>query len=160
MEKGTDGKNFKVIATVPGAGNSFIPLSYSAVDNAPYKGNNYYRLRQTDYDGTETVSSVMTIKLSEENTHSDNGFVKATVFPNPMTGSSFYLKVENEENEKQVLVILYNQIGQEVYSKVIIIAENGSTITAMDTREKLQKGLYIITGSSDQHLFTKKLIVK
>jgi len=159
-EKSIDGKNFEVIATVPGAGNSFIPLSYSAIDNAPYKGNNYYRLRQTDYDGTETVSSVITINLSEENTHSDNGFVKAIVFPNPINGSSFYLRVENEGNEKQVLVIVYNQMRQEVYSKVIIIAENGSTITAIDIREKLQKGLYIITGCSDQHLFTKKIIVK
>ena len=51
-------------------------------------------------------------------------------------------------------------MGQEVYSKVIIIAERGNTVTTVDTQGKLDPGVYFVTGSSDHRLFTKKLIVK
>jgi hypothetical protein len=48
-----DGWNFEEVTRVPGAGNSTSPIPYWTRDAKPYDGLNYYRLRQTDIDGTQ-----------------------------------------------------------------------------------------------------------
>lgn len=61
VERSVDGKDFQEIGQVKGAGTSFIPQSYELVDPNPYQGINYYRLRQVDYDGTTTVSKMVSV---------------------------------------------------------------------------------------------------
>ena len=50
IERSTDGANYTPIGSVPAAGNSSMPLSYSFLDPAPVTGNNYYRLKEIDED--------------------------------------------------------------------------------------------------------------
>ena len=57
-----DAKNFEPIGNVEGAGNSSKQLSYTFVDNNPYQGISYYRLKQTDYDGKYAFSDIIIIK--------------------------------------------------------------------------------------------------
>jgi hypothetical protein len=61
VERGRDGLAFTPLLMVPGAGNSLQVLHYSDVDPLPLPGLNYYRLRQTDLDGTSTVSDVVSV---------------------------------------------------------------------------------------------------
>lgn len=51
IEHSTNSRDFKLIGKVQGQGNSFEPLSYQFIDKRPSIGNNYYRLKQVDYDG-------------------------------------------------------------------------------------------------------------
>jgi hypothetical protein len=51
IEKSLDGINFTELGTVLGAGNSNITNKYSLMDDAPQQGNNYYRLKQFDFNG-------------------------------------------------------------------------------------------------------------
>ena len=37
---------------IEGAGNTSTQMTYKWIDNNPMSGTNYYRLSQTDYDGT------------------------------------------------------------------------------------------------------------
>jgi hypothetical protein len=70
IEKTLDNKNFEVVSKIQGAGTSKSKLRYSVVDNNPYRGTFYYRLRQTDYDGTETSFNLLQVinpELSLEN---------------------------------------------------------------------------------------------
>ncbi|HWY98326.1 MAG TPA: hypothetical protein VNY36_04490, partial [Bacteroidia bacterium] len=55
LSRSTDGVNFTVIATVKGAGKSTTENNYSYIDLSAPAGTNYYRLQQTDYDGTVTT---------------------------------------------------------------------------------------------------------
>lgn len=50
--------NFSKIASFPGSGNSYSDKTYMYYDTHPLRGNNYYRLRQVDFDGTETISKI------------------------------------------------------------------------------------------------------
>lgn len=52
---------------VPGSGNSSILRYYEAWDEMPGKGINYYRLKQTDYDGTShIVSPYVAVRFESE----------------------------------------------------------------------------------------------
>ena len=60
----TDGLNFRELGHKPGAGNSNQLLSYSFKDHHPEPGVNYYRIRQTDFDGTTDYSNLVAVDLT------------------------------------------------------------------------------------------------
>jgi hypothetical protein len=63
VERSADGRKFVALTTVPGAGNSLSLRTYAYTDTRPLNtAISYYRLRQTDQDGTEQFSPVMTVK--------------------------------------------------------------------------------------------------
>jgi hypothetical protein len=51
IEKSSDAINFKEIDRIEASGNSSVIVTYKAVDNKPYEGNNYYRLVEYDFNG-------------------------------------------------------------------------------------------------------------
>lgn len=61
VERSRDGAGFEHVLAVPGAINSNVRLSYTELDPSPYPGLSYYRLRQTDEDGTSTVSDMVAV---------------------------------------------------------------------------------------------------
>ena len=52
LERTTNGIDFEEIRRIEGAGNSFVEQTYVIRDNNPILGTSYYRLSQTDYNGT------------------------------------------------------------------------------------------------------------
>ncbi|MBS1583669.1 MAG: hypothetical protein JST66_15830 [Bacteroidetes bacterium] len=81
VERSTDVTTWSPILEVPGAGNSTSVLAYSAQDEAAPAGDLYYRLRQTDTDGTTTVSDIRYV--------GPGGMAGADLllYPNPASGS-------------------------------------------------------------------------
>ncbi len=77
IERSTDGKDFISLGRIKGSGNSVQLTSYSFLDQKTISGVNYYRLKQTDFNGEYSYSSIITINfnLSEQT---------AIVFPNPV----------------------------------------------------------------------------
>jgi hypothetical protein len=61
LEHSSDGKNWRDIVYVPGAGNSSSSLSYEYQHKGYTNEINYYRLRQTDYDGTTEIFNIISI---------------------------------------------------------------------------------------------------
>lgn len=65
IEKSRDGVRFEELTRVKGAGDSDVPLQYKHLDKNPYKLT-YYRLRQTDYDGTSEVFNIVTVSVRDK----------------------------------------------------------------------------------------------
>jgi hypothetical protein len=61
IEKYKDDDTWEIIDEQKGAGNSYIQLYYSFSDNNVEKIINYYRLKQTDYDGNFKYSDIISI---------------------------------------------------------------------------------------------------
>ena len=61
IEKSKDGIDWESVAIVPGAGNSSNQRFYTASDYRVDKIINYYRLKQTDYDGKFEYSDIISI---------------------------------------------------------------------------------------------------
>lgn len=80
LERSTNGATFEAIATVDGAGTSIQPLNYLQVDANPAVGENYYRLRQTDFNGQTSYSGIVLLYYYPGNVILEN------VHPNPTKG--------------------------------------------------------------------------
>ena len=79
IQRSADGANWQNIAFVNSDalnGNSSAQLNYSYTDVAPLNGTNYYRLVQTDIDGTVAYSAVQTVQMSVNT-------AQANIYPNP-----------------------------------------------------------------------------
>ena len=61
VEKTIDGASYEVVGNVNGGGTSFDQLDYSLVDYDVRKAINYYRLKQTDTDGAEKISALVSV---------------------------------------------------------------------------------------------------
>ncbi len=65
IERTRDGTMYDYISTVPGAGNSNSINNYSARDVDPLPGTSFYRLLQTDYDGTTESSKLIPVIVKQ-----------------------------------------------------------------------------------------------
>jgi hypothetical protein len=69
---------FDTVAVIPGGHNTTQPRYYSWKDESPAPGMNYYRLCQTDENGTSTVSGFVTVASCAT--------FAVAVYPNPGNG--------------------------------------------------------------------------
>ena len=67
IEKSIDGITFRNVGTVAGAGDSDDLLEYSFLDIMAATEMTYYRLKQVDTDGTNTLSKVVTVRQTYPN---------------------------------------------------------------------------------------------
>lgn len=67
VERSKDGITFGEVVEVPGANNSNTLNEYQSWDDQPLSGLSYYRLRQTDLDGTSTYSDLVAVLFGPVN---------------------------------------------------------------------------------------------
>lgn len=104
VQHSIDGKNWKVISSIPAKGESSKVVSYSYTDNTPENGNNLYRLRMVDKDGTYAFSSIVSISLDKQLT--------ILLYPNP---ASTMIKLEIADWEDMKDVKIYDLNGKKVF---------------------------------------------
>lgn len=61
VEHSTDAWLFSPVTNIEGAGNSNTEITYTYTHQPENTGTSYYRLKQTDYDGTYTYSQVIAV---------------------------------------------------------------------------------------------------
>ena len=129
VERSRDGKDFASIGTLSGAGTSTTKLNYAYMDDAPYRGVSYYRLRQTDFDGASTVTPPVSVFLSEGDGFGiDAAYRCAHMLCLQYRSASPYLTAE-----------IYDAVGRRVFADLI---ENYNGIT--DIPIDLARGIYFI----------------
>ena len=153
VEKSKDGENWEEVVWTDGAENSNYTMEYYEVDENPYEGISYYRLKQVDFDGNYTYSSVIPVN-NEINTIKD-----ISILPNPVNnGEPFYIEVKGFENEK-CLISITNLQGNAIYATHKIINNNNELI-AIKLNDNIPSGTYLIIVSSNNGEITKRLVIK
>ncbi|WP_416867235.1 MAG: T9SS type A sorting domain-containing protein [Imperialibacter sp.] len=89
IERSSDADNWQLLATVKGAGTTNSKKYYDMDDRQPLPAVNYYRLSQTDYDGTKEVFDIIAVEME-----SFGGDLVA--YPNPNRGR-FRVKLPNQD---------------------------------------------------------------
>ncbi|MEO1438733.1 MAG: T9SS type A sorting domain-containing protein, partial [Bacteroidota bacterium] len=129
VERAFDGIQFEPIERINGAGNSQQLLQYKTIDPKPQIGVNYYRLKQTDFDGTFTYSEIRTVKFEHQ-----ASLAEGTVFPNPATE---FVYIRLNEPIQQGRVHLIDVRGQILIEKAL----TGSDLLQL-TVDQMPSGLY------------------
>ena len=145
VEYSKDGSSFTSVIIRTGAGNSAEKISYSATHNTSEQGTIYYRLKQTDFDGTTSYSDIVAVNLSA-------GIdVTFKVSPNPIHNKAIITTSEN-----------LNNASLSVYNSHMMVKQvnnlSGRSFTFQ--REDLKTGLYWISLVQDgQVIATKKVVL-
>jgi len=140
VERTTNGTDFETVGTLPGAGTSTMVNHYSFVDEAPKSGVSYYRIKQVDFDGAQSVSHLLPFSNEETQVFG--------VYPNPTAGH-FILSHSGEALQSISVEI------RDVTGRVIELCTGVDTDAALGASfdiEKYPAGIYtvIVQGVSER----------
>lgn len=131
----TDGVNFTQIQTVAGAGNSNIPRTYQYLHKEAPAGVSYYRLTQTDFDGSTTGNYIVTLNRGEM------PLLVVNVFPTPTVQ---VVNVQFTASQSRVVVAqIFDAAGKLVLSQNID-AINGTNVHTFNVGH-FAAGVYTVT---------------
>ncbi|MBX2932325.1 MAG: zinc-dependent metalloprotease [Chitinophagaceae bacterium] len=147
IERSANGRDFtNSIGELAAAGNSTTQQQYTFTDNMPFKGLNYYRIKQVDKDGAYTYSNTVAINF-------EKGGNIVIVYPNPVkhTLRVEYAATKNGKVQVQVLDARGSFVIQNNYTVTI-----GKNIHAIQT-STLATGVYVLkyTDVDGNTSFTK-----
>lgn len=126
IEKSIDGRNYEKVKTIQGAGTTSNPLDYNVVLDKTSPELTYYRLSQTDFDGTHTVLITHAAQCS---------FEEIKVSPNPFD-DFFAIYYNGEINQ----LSLTNTLGEKI--KIDKTVYNNRVVVNTNT---LKNGVYFLT---------------
>ncbi len=150
IEKSNNGIQFESLTTTKAKGNENELTIYNDVDMNPFDVITYYRLKQTDKDGSYTYSKIISVL----NNHSIS---KVSILPNPNDGT-FDIQL-NSSNERNIFIEIKDLSGKLYFKEYAKIEENNNQIT-VDTKNKLSKGTYILSILFNDKEIHEKLIIK
>jgi len=152
VEKSYNAVDWKELTTVPGAGFSNEVLNYSTLDYDINKNNStvYYRIRQTDFDGTTTVSQV--ISLNCYNMGGETIMFISSALENENIVISF-----NGAQGKSYEVMVVDMLGRKLYNNKIVITDPAQQFNI--NKEIFSSGLYNIVIQSETDLITKQIVI-
>ena len=136
IERSIDGQVYNAIGIVEGNGTSNNINYYSYIDETPFYGRNYYRLKQIDFDGKFDLSEVKSIVIEAD-------LPDAILYPNP-TKAITTMRVVSPFIADATLEIV-SVTGQILRTEVI---PTGTNSLEIDLTE-YQSGFYFINISYD-----------
>jgi hypothetical protein len=128
VERSSDGVVWENVAHLPGAGTSLQPLQYRISDEQPLPGLSYYRLRQTDLDGTTSVHPMVPVRFA-----TDTDLLVA--FPNPAS---------------DVVTLVHGELGTDV--TLLVVDASGRALEVPVTHEGLRQVLDVRQLPAGQYM--------
>jgi len=147
IQKSTDGINFYTIGSIFGTENSNNGQPYSYTDSDIQSGTTYYRIKQVDYNGTYSFSTVRSISFNQP--------FSFTIKPNPSNGT-FTIVVYSENLSDTYNVEIINTLGVVVYEEE---KENYDNQIQMNLNH-LAKGIYLVRITSNDVTYFEKVVIE
>ncbi len=150
IERGVDSENFSEIGFVGGKGTTTEPTVYSYLDNSAKQGTYYYRLKQTDYDGTFKYLNVVSVDVAMP-----KKFALEQNYPNPFNPNTI-ISWQSPVGSHQTLKV-YDILGNEVATLVDEYREAGRYNVEFDA-SNLSSGVYLYKLQVGDFVQVRKLI--
>ncbi|WP_255154133.1 T9SS type A sorting domain-containing protein [Ferruginibacter sp. HRS2-29] len=152
IERSTDAANFVSAGIVQARGNSSVTQYYNFTD-VKAAGNNtrvlYYRLKITDNDGHVEYSSVLAVRLGNEEK------VSISVQPNPFVSELFGRISTNTAGKASIRI---TDLSGRVISRQTAVVNAGTNLISIDRVSQLPKGMYIVTIEVNNNTYVQKVI--
>ncbi len=151
IERSADGLNFRGIGTVKGSGTTKDAQQYTFRDTGAPAGQVYYRLKQTDFDGTtETFKIVAVNNLPKTDT--------AVLYPNPLKSGDLKIRFGNNQPNATTIIEVMDKSGRQVLQKTIEANTFAAVQLDADEVEQLQRGMYIIRLQNGGDIYTSRFM--
>ena len=149
IEQAGSDQNFVVLGQLEAAGYSFDLREYATSDPAPMSGENFYRLKMVDIDGSFSYSQTIRVYLEMD---------MASIVPNPLkSGQDLKVNLRLQESQlvKLQLISIYGQIVHQSETKV----QAGGEQLPISTYN-LARGVYMLHAETDDMTWDWKVIVR
>ncbi len=145
IERSGNGVDYTILSIIKGTGNSNQIISYKWTDNSPLMGMNYYRLKQTDYNGNFEYLGLISLKT--RTIKNDNIMIYPTITETNIT-------IENSAFSEGLgcMVTIYNSDGRLVRQQLMQKEKMVIDISCF------KKGIYLVNISNSKDFKTFKLI--
>lgn len=142
-------EQFEALASIPGAGTTNLEQHYRYEDYAIGPGTWYYRIKQTDFDGSYSYSSVKSVTVSGK------GFWQ--VYPNPSGGDELNIRFTAADFNKTAVVTVLDAQGKRMHIEQ-------ATVQSLDVpvrlTQKLPAGIYFVIIRTADDVVRHKWIVR
>ncbi len=148
LERSSDGANFSEIARVPASGRAD---SYSYTDQDLSPGTYFYRLTQTDLDGTQARFDIRQVSLLEGR----QGW--PTISPNPAE-QDVVVRIPELQERGKVALQIFAADGRLVFSQEAVLDAGPQQLNV--TLPKVPAGFYHASVTYDNEAFTLPLSIR
>lgn len=143
--RSADGKDFQSIGEVNGQGTTLETTEYAFVDKNAIAGDNYYMIRQVDFDGKYTVSLLQTVNVPKTKKLELSNIIRS--------GDDLDVSFNAIEEGTYTLQV-FNLMGQEVTSQSIYVQEGQNEVHFNIPT----KGLFVFTIANEADRLTEKIM--
>jgi hypothetical protein len=151
VERSANGSSWETIASLKGKGTTSTSASYTAYDNKPLLGENYYRLKQFDVNGRYATSAVKLVNIF------GTGNAAIMISPNP-SNSSISFTFQNKQ-AAEVLAVLSDANGRILHQQKFKNVSSG-TINQLSLNQKPSAGVYYLKIYADGVGQSMKVLVQ
>jgi hypothetical protein len=150
VERSADAHNFQAVLNKDGAGNSSGILHYTDADYNPLSGISYYRLRQTDFNGSHSYSQLVPVHFIQNELNSVQTWVNA----------SENITVQLQSRERDVYrVELFDSQGKLILSQTMPVQKGVNN--ALIPNSGLAAGVYLLRFTGEKgDVFVDKLMLR
>ncbi len=148
LERSTDGVNFTVIDVQSGAGTVSTPQSYEFLDKDAPTGVSYYKLWQTDYDGTTAYVGIVTL------TRGESALTITSLLPVPVVDNLEIVFSSNTDATASLTV--YDAVGRLMMNKTVA-TNNGINNVDINVAD-FAAGVYFLNINQGDRVVTEKFV--
>lgn len=155
ISRSNDGVNYVQLAQVQGRGTSTIKMEYGYLDNTPVKGINYYRLKQTDMNGSSKNFQPIAVEIGNMG---KNNSSEIAAYPNPFK-DLFTLKVYCKEEKGNAQLKLSDKQGRLVQFQEVKLVE-GPNFFIFNALTAIPQGIYLLSVKQNDGSSSNLKVVK
>jgi len=133
VERSANGVNFVKLTEVAATGLNGSDATYASIDQLPFAGDNYYRIRSFSHGGEIRISPIAKVTMIKRDP-------SISVYPNPVTESSLGL-LFSEMIKGSYQLRMLNTMGQVVLTQVLS-HNGGSASLSVPLAKTIGKGIY------------------
>jgi hypothetical protein len=145
LERSLNGVDFFEITNVDGAGTSLSQLDYTFLDKTAPAGSNYYRLKQTDFDGQFSYSRIILIRTAKQG-------AAFSIYPNPSDGN-FYITVADDNIPASISIF-------DAQGRIIKLQQQFISGSHQVSLPGISQGIYTLRLVLGNEIYVSKLVIE
>ncbi|MEM7104332.1 MAG: hypothetical protein AAF502_14430 [Bacteroidota bacterium] len=143
------------VGSLPSQGNGADNRFYELMDVSPFSGTSYYRLRQTDLDGTQIWSEWVAVHFEESNIDA----IDLSVQPNPVFGADFDIVITGISPDEPLEIRIYDMRAVLIHKEGVNAVTGSRLRKTINPGIELPGGMYVVEVSGRNYRLSRKLLV-